>query len=718
MELGEADLLPKGTEIAFHRSGDRDAARYVSDLFVCVEALEHGRWIGLYRSATGHVHREDASASTPGLDSLFRPLHAFRLNVDGQSLHNRWDFVCTETRQAKRPGSREAVVTLKHQVRPITVKVVTRVDGSPVMARYLEISNDGEVAAALSSVSPWCGVLWDTPLDRPGHFSYANPAFEATGRSPYSVGYFLKDDQLTEGDFAWRPLDAETFKVERSTHGRSWGSPYAIVRNEVTGECAFLGLAWSGNYVLEFRLSHGALLSFDAQPLAPAPLRVIAAGETVVSPEVHLGLMHCGLDDAVAHWHRHMRTSVVPPRPEGKGMYTIAGRVVEHPGDWILKEVDIAAEMGVEAYMVDAAWYGSEFGPWWDLRGDWNEGSWLPGGLAGVRKHVHDKGLLFGLWHEAEAISRKSQLYKDHPDWTLSTDDRRECTETLDLSNPDAAAYFRDSVLRIVKEHKLDFYKLDYNVSSGEGGQSVRDGFAEAEAWRHMEALYATYDRVLSENPSVCLENCAAGGGRNDLGMLQRFHYSCESDWSVFPYSIRAINGLSLFLPPEAICYYHNHVQEAHTLADLDTHLRVTLFGVPIYVGFGGQDADRSTAYFERAKRYIALHKGFCRPVLSGRPHVFHHTPGIGLFKPAEWCVLEYGAPDRSRGYVGAFKLIGGGSPYNLCLRGVDLGATYKVTLDNSGQTFRATGRELACEGLPIRLDAALTSELVLYDRV
>jgi hypothetical protein len=27
-------------------------------------------------------------------------------------------------------------------------------------------------------------------------------------------------------------------------------------------------------------------------------------------------------------------------------MYTIAGRVVEEPGDWILKEIDIAAEMG------------------------------------------------------------------------------------------------------------------------------------------------------------------------------------------------------------------------------------------------------------------------------------------------------------------------------------------------------------------------------------
>ena len=35
----------------------------------------------------------------------------------------------------------------------------------------------------------------------------------------------------------------------------------------------------------------------------------------------------------------------------------------------------------------------------------------------------------------------------------------------------------------------------------------------------------------------------------NDLGMLARFHYACESDYSVMPYSIRAINAMTLFDP-------------------------------------------------------------------------------------------------------------------------------------------------------------------------
>ena len=290
--------------------------------------------------------------------------------------------------------------------------------------------------------------------------------------------------------------------------------------------------------------------------------------------------------------------------------------------------------------------------------------------------------------------------------------------KTLDLANPEAAAFFQREVVRVIREHQLDFFKIDYNVGIHEGGQHNRHAFSESEGWRHYETLYATFDQVRREMPHVALECCASGGGRNDLGMMSRFHYACESDFSMFPRSIRAINGLTLFLPPESLCYYHNHMSNAHQKADLDTHLRVTLFAQPIFVGFGAQNANRSTPYFEKTKRYIRLAKEFTAPVLAAKPVVYHHTPDIGLYAPAEWCVLEYAAPDRSRGYAGVFRLGSGPSEYLLRLRGVDMAAEYQVTLDNRGQVFRASGKELAQAGLRIRLDSALTSELVLYDKL
>jgi alpha-galactosidase len=287
------------------------------------------------------------------------------------------------------------------------------------------------------------------------------------------------------------------------------------------------------------------------------------------------------------------------------------------------------------------------------------------------------------------------------------------------MANPEVAKYVEESVINVIRGFDLDFFKLDYNVRVLEGGQNLRDGFAEHESWRHYEALWAIFDRVRRELPQVALENCAGGGGRNDLGMMSRFHYCCESDLSVFPFGLRAINAMTLFLPPEAICYYHNHISYAHETADLDTHLRVTLFATPIFVGFGAQDADRSTAYFAKTRRYIELAKTFCRPIMANQPIVYHHTPDIGLLTPTDWCVLEYASQDRSRGYAGIFKLSGGGLPeFVFRPRGIDRSRVYEVTMDNAGQRFRISGVELANRGLTIRLEAPLTSELVLFQVV
>ena len=199
---------------------------------------------------------------------------------------------------------------------------------------------------------------------------------------------------------------------------------------------------------------------------------------------------------------------------------------------------------------------------------------------------------------------------------------------------------------------------------------------------------------------------------------MSRCHYSCESDFSTFPYSIRALSELTHFVPPEALCYYHNHLYHAHQMADLDTHLRVTLFATTIFVGFGAQNADRTTPYFTHTKRYIALAKEFCYPLIANGALVYHHTPGIGALRPTPWCVLEYAAPDHSQGYCGVFAVnqtMGGPAEYVLRLRGIDRSLTYAVTLDNSGETFPMTGRELANNGLTIRLDGSMLSELVLY---
>jgi alpha-galactosidase len=707
------------TAITTYTTGDRPTMRYVSGTTVYEEALEHGRWIGLYWSASGQVQRENTVATLPGLDALKYPLHSFELQIDGQTLHNRWAWVDGYERPGPRAGTVEAVAELRHTLRPVTVRVVTRLDGTAIIMRYLEVTNTGDAPAALAAVAPWSGVLWSTPAHPIGGNPRLTTNPSAVG-APFRVGSFGGEAWGEEGDFRWQDVQA-TLRLERATLGRGYAAPYFIAENRITGQRGFLALGWSGNYAAEFGVREETHLVCRLTPLAPASLRVIAPGETVTTPAVHLGLLHGTLDVAVAAWHAHLRDGVLPPTPPDKAMFTVAGRVVEEPDAWIHREMDIAAEMGVEAFMVDAGWYGDTFGAWPELRGDWTPGSWLPGGIDGLRDYCHGKGLLFGLWHEAEAIAPKSRLAAEHPDWVLSTDDGRPCGATLNLAHPDAARFVEETVVHLIRDYRLDFYKLDYNEMVREGGQTVREGYAESEFWRHAEVIAQAYARARAACPGVVLENCAGGGGRLDIGLMSHFHYGCESDWSVHPIAIRALNALTLFLPPEALAYYHNHINwgltQAHLTADLDTHLRVALFARPIFVGFGAQNADRETEFFQRTRRVIGLHKGFCRPVLANHPVVYHHTPDIGITRPVPWCVLEYGARDRARGYAGVFKLAHDAEGYLFRPRGIDRGAAYAVTLDNTGETLRLSGADLI-RGIPIDLDAALTSELVLYERL
>ena len=735
MQNMTAGTLPGGVAVEFFQRGELDTVRYISGTTVREEALDDGRFIGLYWSASGQTERiigpgrEGGSARSWYPDANVYPLNAFELEVDGQLLNSQWEKVSANQSAGSKPNTIEAVIELKHQVRPLTVKVVTRLDGSPILVRWLEITNSGDKPAALAQVSSWAGPLWRTLRGWNPSVSKQAPAF--------SLGYFASERISEEGDFQWVDLPAATYRLDR-TQGANFGPPYFLVRNNITGEVFFIALAWSRNWVAEFTYKDSLsiqptdlggewvnLLSFRAGPLGPAPLRIIAPGETVNSPDLHIGPLHCSLDAAIQAWQQHMRASVVPPRPQGREMYSMTGHVVEYTGDWLLHEIDLAAEMGVEAFVVDAGWYGDEFGGWPERRGDWYPGNWLPGGLDGVREYIHKKGMAFGLWIEPEQVGSKSKALAEHPDWLLKTAAGRVLgkrdTTPLDLSNPEAARFVEEAVLRAVRDFKVDILKIDYNVRVHEGGQSLRDGYLEQESWRHCEVIYRLFDRINREFPHVVLETCASGGGRNDVGMLSRFHYGCESDLSWFPLSIRAINGLGTFLPPECIAYYHNHNMHAHQTADLDTHLRVSLFTNTVFVGFGDATTDHSTAHYQTVKRYIALAKSFCYPIMKQPALVYHHTPGIGVTTPAPWCVLEYASPDRRRAYAGIFMLSpdrGADNQYLFRPCGLDQSLEYDVSLDNEQQVIRMTGKELARDGLLVRLDSALTSQLLLFNAV
>ena len=133
------------------------------------------------------------------------------------------------------------------------------------------------------------------------------------------------------------------------------------------------------------------------------------------------------------------------------------------------------------------------------------------------------------------------------------------------------------TIVDIIERYELDCFRLDYNISVGEGGEVVRGGYAENTLWRYYDALYGIFDRIHQRFPNLLLENCSSGGGRMDLGMLSRFHWTQLTDkWSPAP-TLKIVNGTTLCLPPERCETILGAIAEG--VADLNFMLRVGLFG-------------------------------------------------------------------------------------------------------------------------------------------
>ncbi|HKI90448.1 MAG TPA: alpha-galactosidase, partial [Draconibacterium sp.] len=80
--------------------------------------------------------------------------------------------------------------------------------------------------------------------------------------------------------------------------------------------------------------------------------------------------------------------------------------------DRIFKEIDNAAELGVDIFVLDDGWE--------NMQGEWFPNKErLPQGLAPIKERLDKYGIKMGLWFSPMGIDTISQRYKEHPDWVI-----------------------------------------------------------------------------------------------------------------------------------------------------------------------------------------------------------------------------------------------------------------------------------------------------------
>ncbi len=164
---------------------------------------------------------------------------------------------------------------------------------------------------------------------------------------------------------------------------------------------------------------------------------------------------------------------------------------------------DLAAETGVERYVLDDGWFAGRRDDDAGL-GDWrvDEQVW-PGGLHRLVDHVRARGMEFGLWFEPEMVNPDSELYRAHPDWILSAGDRRPPLArnqlVLDLTRPEAFAHVLEQISAVLSEYDISYVKWDCNRDIIDAGSGLRAGAPAGHA--QAQAVYDLLDELRRPAP-------------------------------------------------------------------------------------------------------------------------------------------------------------------------------------------------------------------------
>jgi alpha-galactosidase len=298
------------------------------------------------------------------------------------------------------------------------------------------------------------------------------------------------------------------------------------------GDVVAAHVAWSGNSVLRVERDTASGTTVGGGELLQPGEVCLKQGESYATPWVMFAAADDGLDGLAAVWHSYQRALPTHPGTQPVLLNVWEAVYFDHDLARLTEIAERAARVGVECFVLDDGWFRHRRDDTAGL-GDWyvDEGVW-PDGLAPLIDTVRSLGMDFGLWFEPEMVNPDSDLYRAHPDWILATGDRIPSTHrnqlVLDLTRPEVSAYLLERMSAILSAYPIDYVKWDHNRDLIDAGSGNRSGAPVAHD--QTLAFYTLLDALRSAHPSVRWESCASGGGRIDLGVIERVQRVWTSD--------------------------------------------------------------------------------------------------------------------------------------------------------------------------------------------
>lgn len=438
----------------------------------------------------------------------------------------------------------ELEVVLKDTAQPIRAHLYYRAFPEGVIARWSRLENVGKAPIEIEQAE---SATWTLPM------------YPETEKSSFALSWLtgmwggewqMHTERVQAGE---RVLESR--KGSTSHRANPW---FAIGRTDETTEKSgpvwFGELGWSGSWrmTVEDTSLHMVKITGGYNPFDFH--YQLKAGESLETPKFYAGYTGGGQGEASRILHRFQLAAMLPkrgettqPKPRPIIFNSWEATEMNFTDQTQIALAEKAAKLGVERFVIDDGWFGQRNDDHRGL-GDWYlNKTKFPNGLKPVIDRVHALGMDFGIWVEPEMVNPDSDLYRTHPEWAMQLPGRQHTEQrqqlVLNLARDDVKEWMFAWLDKLVSDNDIAFLKWDYNRNWSEPGWSG-DRFgapgtstahpspdAEKQIYvRYVQNLYEVLDRLRKKHPKLEIESCSGGGGRVDLGILQRTDEVWPSD--------------------------------------------------------------------------------------------------------------------------------------------------------------------------------------------
>ena len=507
-----------------------------------------------------------------------------------------------------------------------------------------------------------------------------------------------------------------------------------------------IALGWAGTWKADF-IGRGSTTRFTAQN-CNGFRSVLMPGEKVRTAMVVM-LPYSGrnADDATNLWREWFQKYNMPranaagdpiqpfataPFSADTGLPNSDGSISECYFTWQRTLTRIIRErVKLDFRWFDAGWYFDPAGRtvptnWWGTVGSWELDTikWPGHTLRECNEACHKAGMKVLMWFEPERVTMVDALVKNYgynPEWAISNG---RGVITNDIGNPDCLRWTLHRITKVMDENAVDLFREDNNSDPGttwplqdkrqeEQTNLPRTGITENKA---IQGHYALWDSILAycaaNNKCTYIDNCASGGGRNDIESLRRSLPFMRSDADRTTTALRLAmsSTFNKWIPFHGSC-----TREA--VNELDPMTRggnsvycVRVSWLPIYnlaLSFTHDetlDYDRVRATIGEWRRYSHL--------LTKDFYVL--TPYHSKDDTSGWTVFAYHDRDTDESVVQAFRQENcAEATYTVQIPYAKSGTCYRLYNEDTKQTVEIDGADLLTKGITITLDEPKSAAII-----